>query len=133
VSANVTWNGLDELRHQLAALPAEVRAEFKPVLEKAGQQIVAETNSAYASQGVPSLGQGMRVESSADASDLSVRIKLTHPTAHLREFGTVDRYTSSGAYRGRQPARPVFIPVVERVRAQVAETLGNKVRELDRR
>ena len=130
MSANLGWSGLDELRHELGALPSEVRGEFKPVLDKAGQQLVSETTSAYATEGVPSLAQGMRSESSAEASDLSVRIRLTSPTAHLRELGTVDRYTSSGAYRGRQPARPVFIPIVERVRAQVAETLSNALRGL---
>ncbi len=130
MSSSLAWSGLSELRDALAALPSDVRGEFKPVLDHAGQQIVAETNSAYAAEGVASLGQGMRVESSQDASDLSVRIRLTSPTAHLRELGTVDRYTSGGAYRGRQPARPVFIPIVERVRAEVAETLATKLTEV---
>jgi len=110
-----------------------VRGQFKPVLDLAGQQIVAETTSAYASAGVASLAQGMRVESSQDTSDLSVRIRLTAPTAHLRELGTMDRYTAAGAYRGRQTARPVFIPIVERVREQVAETLGNAIKDIGRR
>lgn len=130
MSAHLGWSGLDELRHELAALPSQVRGQFKPVLDKAGQQVVSETTAAYASAGVSSLSQGMRSESSQDAEDLSVRIRLTSPTAHLRELGTVDRYTSSGAYRGRQPARPVFIPIVERVRAQVGETLATALRSL---
>ena len=133
MSATLGWTGLSELARDLAALPAKVRGQFKPVLDQAGQQIVAETTSEYASEGVPSLSHGMRVESSQDASDLSVRIRLSSPTAHLRELGTVDRYTSKGAYRGRQPARPVFIPIVERVRAQVGETLSSKVRDLGER
>lgn len=130
MSAGLQWNGLTDLRQELASLPTEVRATFKPVLDGAGQQIVSETTTAYATEGVPSLSQGMQVESSREASDLSVRIRLTSPTAHLRELGTVDRYTASGAYRGRQPARPVFIPIVERVRGQVAETLGAALRDL---
>lgn len=130
MSAGLDWNGLAELREALSALPTTVRAQFKPVLTNAGDQIVAETTSAYSADGVPSLAHGMRVESSGDRADLSVRIRLTSPTAHLRELGTVDRYTSSGAYRGRQPARPVFIPIVERVRAQVGEQLGKQLNEL---
>jgi hypothetical protein len=133
VSANLELTGIDQFRHQLASLPAQVRGTFKPVLERAGDQIVSETSAAYASDGVSSLGQNMRVESSPDQSDLSVRIRLSHPTAHLREFGTVDRFTSNGAYRGRQPARPVFIPIVERVRSEVGQTLGAKLNELERR
>jgi hypothetical protein len=130
MSATLGWQGLSELARDMAALPETVRAKFKPVMERAGQQIVSETTAAYATAGVPSLAEGMRVESSGDASDLSVRIKLTSPVAHLRELGTVDRYTSSGAYRGRQPARPVFIPTVERVRGEVAETLSEAIRDL---
>lgn len=130
MSAGLEWSGLSELRQALAALPADVRGQFKPVLDSAGQQIVSESVSAYATAGVPSLSDGMRVESSSDASDLSVRVSLTSPTAHLRELGTVDRYTSSGAYRGRQPARPVFIPIVERVRAQVGERLAAKLADI---
>lgn len=133
MSAELTWSGLSELRRTLADLPAEVRGKFKPVLEQAGEQIVSESTAAYATAGVPSLADGMRVESSSEASDLSVRVRLTSPTAHLRELGTVDRYTSRGAYRGRQPARPVFIPIVERVRAQVTETLSTKIREIGTR
>jgi hypothetical protein len=130
MSAHLGWQGLSELRQALAELPADVRGQFKPVLDRAGQQIVSETTAAYATAGVPSLGEGLRVESSGDASDLSVRIRLTSPTAHLRELGTVDRYTASGAYRGRQPARPVFIPTVERVRSQVAERLAVELRDI---
>lgn len=130
MSASLGWDGLAKLRQELSALPSTVRAQFKPVLTRAGDQIVAETTSAYSSEGVPSLAHGMRSESSGDRADLSVRIRVTSPTAHLRELGTVDRYTSSGAYRGRQPARPVFIPIVERVRAQVGDDLGKQLSEL---
>lgn len=133
MSADLAWNGLSELRQALADLPGAVRAEFKPVIEQAGQQIVSETTAAYAEDGVPRLAQGMRVESSQDAEDLSVRIRLTSPTAHLREFGTADRYTASGAFRGRQPARPVFIPIVERVRGEVAERLAAKLEDVGKR
>lgn len=130
MSAGMEWKGLSELAKELAALPANVRGKFKPVLENAGNQVVAEATSEYSAAGVPDLAKGMRVESSPEAADLSVRIKLTHPAAHLRELGTVDRYTSKGAYRGRQPARPVFIPIVERAREQVGDKLEDGLRKL---
>ena len=127
MSASLEWNGLEDFRQALADLPSEVRATFKPVLDEAADQIVAETTTAYAAAGVAGLAQGMRIESSREAADLSVRIRLGAPAAHLRELGTVDRYTSSGAYRGRQPARPVFIPIVERVRAEVGKALEREL------
>lgn len=130
MSAELGWSGLSELSRVLADLPQEVRETFRPVLTEAGEQIVAEATSAYAADGVPSLAEGMRVEQSREAGDLAVRVRVTSPVAHLREFGTVDRYAANGAFRGRQPARPVFIPIVERVRAQVADQLEKGLREL---
>jgi len=42
----------------------------------------------------------------ADRSRVTVYVGSSHPLSHLFEFGTAERYTKSGAYRGYIPPNP---------------------------
>ena len=41
-----------------------------------------------------------------DRSRVTVYVGSSHPLSHLFEFGTAERYTKSGAYRGYIPPNP---------------------------
>lgn len=80
----------------------------------------------------PRLGRTGKYFVSAD-----VVAKRTPPRpfyiANIVEYGTKDRYTKSGAFRGRVKAQPFKRPVIERWRPKVSarfnEVLQQKLRE----
>jgi hypothetical protein len=132
MSASFEFDALKELAKEIAALPATIRAEFKPTVVDGAERIQSRVASAYAAEGVESVGAGMRVEVSDEAGDISARVVNPSKLGHLYELGTVDRYdpTRKGAYRGRMPAKPTFIPIAQQERARVAEQLERDLSQL---
>jgi hypothetical protein len=68
MSASFEFDALKELAKEIAALPATIRAEFKPTVVDGAGRIQSRVASAYAAEGVESVGAGMRVEVSSGIS-----------------------------------------------------------------
>jgi hypothetical protein len=123
MSAVLEWD-LKGLAAELARLTPEARARVKPVLVDGAERIRSRYLASVSGDGVESVGRGTKVVVLPDPSDLSARVANPSPLGHLHEFGTVDRYTATGAYRGRMPARPRFVPIAEEERARTAQALA---------
>ena len=111
MSGRVVVTGLDELIAALDKAPREIRTE--------GMAIVRDTTEAAATE--------LRQEYGRKTGNLASRVGTTYPSttllvgivrsaarhAHLYEFGTRQRRTSSGANRGAMPkADPQITSVV---------------------
>lgn len=117
------FEGLDELRAELRALPDELS-------EEGGDIVVAATNDAadavfngYPEGPTGHLRGGVRFKVSRSKGGASGEVKSTAQHAWMFENGTQARHTDLGANRGSMPARHVFIPAVMRVRRRMYEEL----------
>ena len=63
----------------------------------------------------------------ADRSRVSMYIGSTHPLAHLFEFGTAERVTKSGAYRGYIPPNPFMRQAWESKKKSALDRLGEEL------
>lgn len=46
------------------------------------------------------------------------------------EYGTVERYTKKGQYRGKLPITPWFRPTVDRMRSQIVTNIKNEIAKI---
>ena len=123
MSAGFEFKGLDAFAAELTKLPADVRAELKPVIVAKAQALEATVQGEYASRGVAGVGEGMHVEVDSDPSSLGARVVNPSEVGHLWEQGTASRYDGAGRFRGRMPAGNVMVPAAERARAELVGEL----------
>jgi hypothetical protein len=116
MSASLTLD-ITSLRRQLTALPVALTSGLGPIIIHEAELMAGEVRTAYPRQ-TGNLQDHVTVERQGD---LRARVKASARHAHLYEYGTVRRYTGTGAYRGTMPARPTFVPAAVRRRARLLE------------
>jgi HK97 gp10 family phage protein len=111
-------HGLKEIMEAMDQLPtlSMKKTTVRNALKKAAVPIKdkAQTNA----QGLPfdskSIAQSIKIGTTLkrsqrgrqDRSRVTAYVGSSHPLAHLFEFGTAERYTKKGAYRGYIPPMP---------------------------
>ncbi len=115
----LTIIGLDDLRRELARLPAELVEEGSAIVMDAANDARDEIADRYGSHTrTGNLAHGLEVRV-RDKSGYGVGVVLRNRSkhSHLFEFGTEARHTAIGADRGSMPAGKIFVPAVRRHRA----------------
>jgi hypothetical protein len=130
MSARVTWTGLDQLRAALRALPFELAADARHIVEGTAERAKAEIAQAY--QGhhhSGNLEKGLTATirpTGSFGANATVRNRATH--AHWFEYGTQIRKTGLGWNRGRMPSGNVFLPRMQAARRRMYQELIALVR-----
>lgn len=106
MSVRLLFEGMNELRDALQALPADLAQKAGLVVQATARQVAEEVVTNYPRGKTGNLKSGVRV--TVEGSAVSVRgiVKSTAPHAHLFEYGTARRQTQSGANRGVMPKGP---------------------------
>lgn len=100
----VKWDGLDELRRQLKALPADLAHEARENVVEAAESAAAALRQAYPPGPTGRLRRGVKVTVKQTEATVVATLKSTAPEAHLWEWGTQVRRTQQGWNRGAAPA-----------------------------
>ena len=120
------WDGLKELRAALRNLPADLKKDAGPIVERAVDGAADEIRSAYAKKR-GNLQRGVKVQKQLSEFGVGAILRSTAPHANLYEVGSQARHTELGAFRGSMPARPTFIPIVVRKRREMWDDLRDLV------
>lgn len=119
----IVWEGLDELRAALRALPDELAAEASGIVLAAAEAARQEIVDAYPHR-TGALWSGMAVTTTAAGRYGAGAVVINRAKhAYIFEVGTQARHTSLGANRGSMPAGNVFIPRVIKHRRAMYEQL----------
>ena len=123
MSNRIVWDGLEELRAGLRALPATLTTAGGTAADAHGADAEREIRANYPATAA-SLSAGVTSERQ-DPSRFTVKLRIsnTHPLAYIFEIGTAARHTQIGANRGAMRPGKAFLPVMERERARMYEDL----------
>jgi hypothetical protein len=128
--AAVTWNGLDELRAALRALPEHLAGEAQSIVKAAADDAMATMSAAYAGHVVSgNLQRGLKMkELAVGRYGVGYQVRNTSPHAWWYENGTEVRHTSKGVSRGKmfksRPPGHVMLPTAIRRRALMYRALA---------
>lgn len=100
----VKWDGLDELRRQLKALPADLAHEAREHVIEAAESAATALRQVYPPGPTGRLRRGVKVTVKQTEAAVVATLKSTAPEAHLWEWGTQNRRTQQGWNRGAAPA-----------------------------
>lgn len=114
-----------EFRQALRDMPRELVGEADGIVTDAAEGAKQEIVAAYP-EVTGNLRRGVTVKAERSAFGVSSTVKSNAKHSHLYEFGSQVRQTDIGANRGAMPARPVFIPVVQRRR----KAMHNKLKAM---
>lgn len=121
MSSTFVWQGLEELKAQLRALPSELAAEASEIVLSSAQG--AKNDMQYPRR-TGNLADHVTVSTVAVGQfGAGAIVKNTSPHAAIYENGTQARHTAIGANRGSMPPGHVFVPAVVRRRRQMYERL----------
>lgn len=130
MKATLVITGLDDLRTALRALPMELNAEAADIVLRRANDAANQIRDAYPigpgrkGKAGGTLKAKVRVDQ-LESTRFGVRVRVVSaaPHAHLYEFGTELRVTSTGASRGRmpEPTHPTFVPITQRARKLVTQ------------
>lgn len=119
----LTFEGLDDLKAALRALPSELAGDASGIVMGAANGAESDVESAYPER-TGNLKKGLKVETvSAGPYGAGARLINRSPHAYIFENGTQARHTDIGANRGSMPPGNVFIPAVIRRRRSMYERL----------
>lgn len=119
----LTFQGLDELRAALRALPDDLTGEAGHIVEGAANGAAVDIKTAYPSR-TGNLRDGVTVtQVAAGKYAAGAVVKNTAKHAYIFENGTQARHTAIGANRGSMPAGHVFIPTIIRERRKMYDAL----------
>lgn len=122
-SASLELAGLDELRAQLRALPAELTDEGNGIARATGELAIAEIVAGYPEHD-GDLKHGVNAkEQFAGRFGVAIQIRSTAKQAFWFENGTQVRHSKSHPNLGKMPAKPTFIPAMRRARRRLYEQL----------
>ena len=125
MSASVRWSGLDELRAQLRALPADLTAEASHIVQAAANAAEVEIKAAYPVRTGRLRDHVIQTHFEGGKFSTGVVLKNTSPLAWIYENGTQARHSAIGAFRGSMPPGHVFIPRVIRARGWMYAQLSD--------
>jgi hypothetical protein len=120
----VTLDGLTQLIRQMERLPDDLEQRLAPHIRRAADETAAGLVASIASR-TGTLAKRVTV---VQVDALRARVESRAPHAWLHEYGSGDRYTRSGAYRGRMPAAKAMGRVASTARRRLNERL---VREFE--
>lgn len=131
MSARVEFEGLEALIADLRRLPDELKGEGLEIVIDAANGAAGEIRQAYGRARVTgNLADHVRVGIQAFGQHGAAAVVESGARhAHLYEYGTQTRRTSSGANRGVMPPGNVFVPVVIRRRRSMYERLKGLLRQ----
>lgn len=119
----IVWDGLEDLKAALRALPAELAADASSIVTGAAQEAADAIRSAYPARTGNLKDHVLVTGVSAGTYGAGAVVKNTAKHAWIFENGTQARHTSLGANRGSMPPGHVFIPTVIRKRREMYERL----------
>ena len=120
------FTGMADLIRGLGRLGEHVQVEAAAIVRSSAQIMATRVRGRYTRRtGVlqdrvitEEMGRGQ------SAASLRWKVRSKAPHSHLYEEGTVERFVAStGARRGRMPARPTFVPEAVRTRERMREEL----------
>ncbi len=122
MSNTLTFDGLEDLREALRALPHELAQEAGDVIVETVNTAADEIVAAY-----PDRTGHLRggVKFSVERSEFGVvgTVKNTAKLAWIFELGSQARHTEIGANRGSMPPGHVFVPIVMKRRRRMYDQL----------
>ena len=119
-----TLGGVTVQQAKFKQLPSFLAAQAQAALVSLGTTVAAEIGASYA-QRSGFLASRMVVKSQPRKHAARVVIANTAKYALAYEFGSKPRTTKKGkAYRGRMPARAVFVPRVMKAREQLVPRIA---------
>lgn len=128
MSAEVKFEGLEELKAALRNLPDHLTQQASAIVTAAAHDAERDVQAAYARHrhtGNLERGVTMRVEQSGGRI-ASARVKSGAKHANIFERGTQFRHTRKGSNRGSMPAAPgsdQMIPIAIRARRRMVANL----------
>lgn len=130
MSWHLTYAGLEELKAQLRALPADLAADAGPIVETHAHSAMTATASEYPEEsGNLKRGLSLKADVSPTRFGVVYVVRNRAPHAHLYEYGTQTvRYTSTGASRGVMPAQATFVPNMMTWRRRMYRALADLLR-----
>lgn len=125
----VVWNGLDEYRAALAALPEACTGEAEKLVIGAANGAAVAIRSAYPVR-TGNLRDNVRVQHIPAGGRLRAAsiVKNTAKHAVIFEYGTQARHTKLGANRGSMPPGRVFLPRIMQARRRLIVELKDMVK-----
>lgn len=127
MSSLVVWDGLNELRDALKAMPEECAGEAGHLLDGAANGAYVDISGAYPSR-TGNLRKGMRLNKAMKRGlVVGAEVKNIAPHANIFELGTQARHTSLGANRGSMPPGRVFVPRIIKARRRLTQDLKDMV------
>ncbi len=118
-------DGLDDLRAALRDLPDRLAGEAGHLVEANGNAAAVEIRTAYlAHRRSGNLADHVTAERQSTGRGAAlVVIRSAARHAAIFEYGTQARHTDLGANRGSMPAAHAFVPVVQRRRRALMQSL----------
>lgn len=122
------FDGLQEFKKSLRALPVELHAEAENEVDAEANQAALEIRQAYKMRS-GKLVEGVIVERVERSRFFAGRrVVSKSPLAMIYENGTQVRHTDLGYNRGRMPPAHVFIPAMIRHRREMYDRLRDLMR-----
>lgn len=119
----VVWQGLEEYRKVLTALPESLRGEADHYVDENANAAAVDIRGAYPAR-TGNLRNGVEVrEKPAGQFGTARVVRNRAPHAVIFELGTQARHTKLGANRGSMPPGHVFVPRVIRWRRRLMEQI----------
>jgi hypothetical protein len=117
MSAQLVYDGLEELRAALRSLPADLALEAGPIVTAAAERLQQDAQAAYPAR-TGHLRNGVRIGTigAAGRFGVAMTVRSTAKHAWIFERGTAARKTSKGWSRGAMPKGDLFIPLAIRTR-----------------
>jgi len=117
----VEVKGLDELQRDLNKLAESFTPKsLQPILKQEADTFAGKLSPLAPVGKTGNLRKGVKAwtpKITARRPDAMARADVKYkiaPHVHLVEYGTAERYTKSGAYRGYAPAQPFISPLADR-------------------
>lgn len=123
-------SAMGELIRGLGQMSEHVQSEAAGLVRSTAEVMAARVRSRYTRRTgtlqdrvmVEAASRGQ--ESAGVSGSLRWKVRSRAPHAHLYERGTIERViASTGASRGRMPAKPTFVPEAVRARARMRQEL----------
>jgi hypothetical protein len=128
MAAHVRFEGLEELRAALRALPATLVGEATGLVQAAAESAKADIVAAYPRR-TGNLRDHVQVTTPiASAAGVVVVLRNTSKEARYFEHGSQVRHTAIGANRGSMPPGHVFEPRYQKWRRHMWDTLADLLR-----
>lgn len=128
MSSAVRLDGFDDLIRQLTAAPQQIREQGMVIVKEETEGAATEIALRYPTRS-GTLARRVRTEYPSSTVLVGI-VRSAAPHAHLVEFGTKPRQTSTGANRGVMPAAnpAITVPIARKRRERMYHRLAEMLR-----